>query len=193
MKYLLMLITIIVHILMISSIASALNAINSNWNSSNYVMEMTICIKSSNGEILKISKEIPVSNIYDQNYNLHLTPAFWGEEYFNSGINKFVSTANELKEWILEKIRPIFELLYKVAIALGVVLIFLATGIMTYFANISFPILPKHTIFFILYIISCFLWYYLTPLFESIVYSTLILLVPYAIGWTIKQSKWCST
>ncbi len=75
---------------------------------------------------------------------------------------------------ILEKVKDMMGIL-------GVILIFLITGILTYFINMTFPAFPQQWVFYSVYILICIVLGYLTSLWISVIYATGILILPYLV------------
>lgn len=162
---------------------------NGNANSE-YTMEMTISVKNSSGEVFKVSRAVPINgdHLLANNGNSFITPVYWGEESLNLLKNKAVDSINDLKSWIMQLIQTILVLMLKIATAIGVVLILVATAVMTYFVNVSFPIIPKNATFYFLFFASCGIWFFLIPsLYISIIYASSILLLPFTVGLAYKK------
>jgi hypothetical protein len=102
---------------------------------------------------------------------------YWGEDYANGALGKISDTWSEAKTYIeesLEKIREMTGLI-------GMIFIFLCSGIVTYFLNMTFPVLPSKWIFYTAFILICMGWISLTSVYKSVIYAGGILIVPHIV------------
>ena len=70
---------------------------------------------------------------------------------------------------------------------IGVIAIFVATGFISFFVNTSFPIFPQKYIFYVIFVLICGIWAWLTSLYTSSVCSILILMIPHSLLFLINK------
>jgi hypothetical protein len=102
---------------------------------------------------------------------------YWGEDFVNGALGKISDTWTEVKTYIaeiLEKIREMTGLI-------GMIFIFVCSGIVTYFLNVTFPVLPSKWIFYTTFILICMGWISLTSVYKSVIYAGGILIVPHIV------------
>ncbi len=103
--------------------------------------------------------------------------AYWGERHINAVLMKIKEMWGEVKAYVIQILERVKDMMG----ILGLILIFLLTGILTYFINMTFPAFPQQWVFYSVYALVCLGWIYLTSTWTSVVWGTGILLLPYLV------------
>ena len=143
------------------------------------VIEASLLIQTPEGFLYRISRVMTEEGysvcFADSNALYNVVPIYWGQSYVESTLSGIRQMWVEVKEYvinILEKIKDMMGIV-------GVIVIFVCSGILTYFLNIAFPAFPAKWTFYSVFLFLCFGWIYLTSIYSSVIYASGILLVPY--------------
>jgi len=142
------------------------------------VIETSLVIKTSEGLLYRISKIAAAEDysIYmvDSSY-FDMVPVYWGEDHVNALLIKIREMWQEVKTYaiqILEKVKEMMGLV-------GMILIFVCAGVLTYFLSVSFPAFPSKWVFYAVFSFLCVGWIYLTSVYSSVIYASGILVIPH--------------
>lgn len=146
------------------------------------VLEISVTVKDSKGNIFKISK---TTDVTDHGGNPKVTPVYWGEDSVNYILEKLNekidSVVCKIKSIINEYVEKVERFYRSTLIACGVLLIFFMSAFLTWFINNSVPLFSKKMLFNCMFSATVAIWLYFTHLIESALYSVVIILVPYLI------------
>jgi len=145
------------------------------------VIEATVLIRNTDGDLYRISKVYSPSGelSYFQNggTSFSVTPVIWGEDYMKSALDKVSNSWNEIKTYMNEILTKMAKMLGLI----GMIVIFVGTGILTFLVNTTFPVFPPRFLFYPFFVVLCFAWYALTSNVSSIIYAFSILIIPYLV------------
>ncbi len=144
------------------------------------VIESSLLIQTPDGFLYRVSK----MNAEDE-YSLYMadSPSFdvrqiyWGESYIEAALGKIGEMWGEVKAYvilILEKVKDVMSIL-------GMLLIFLLSGVLTYFVNTAVPAFSPKLTFYSVFTLLCIGWVYLTSVWSSVIYASAILMIPHLI------------
>jgi len=142
------------------------------------VLETSLLVQSPEGFLYRISK---INTLDD--YSIYMVdsptfdvvPAYFGEQYINAVLMKIQVMWREIKAYVIQILENVKDMMG----ILGLILIFLVTGILTYFINITFPVVPQPWGFYSVFTIVCFGWIFITGIWTSVIWGTGILILPY--------------
>jgi len=144
------------------------------------IIEASLLLQSPEGFLYRISKMNTDGQysilMVDSSYP-NIVPAYWGERHINAVLMKIKEMWGEVKAYVIQILERVKDMMG----ILGVILIFLLTGILTYFINLTFPAFPQQWVFYSVYTLVCLGWIYLTSIWTSVVWGTGILILPYLI------------
>jgi len=149
------------------------------------LVQASFIVQSPDGNFFEIfwkdSMEEYAVYMVDELYGSDFSLAYWGEDYVNGALEKMKEMWAEMKAYIvqiLDKIREMTGLI-------GMILIFVCSGILTYFLNVTFPAFPSKWVFYVVFILICTGWIYLTSAYKSVIYAGGILIVPHIVIGTL--------
>jgi len=112
------------------------------------LLEASMIFQTPDGYLYRISKTTPLDeysvHMIDAS-SLDIVQAYWGERYIESFTGKIGEMWSDLKMYameILEKIREMMGLV-------GVIVLFVCSGVLTYFINSTFPTFPPKLLSFV--------------------------------------------
>ena len=145
------------------------------------VIEASLLIQTPEGFLYRISrmmtKEEQAYSVWlvDSNAPYNVVPIYWGQSYVESTLSGIRQMWVEVKGYVIKILEKIKDMMGIV----GVIVLFVCSGILTYFLNIAFPAFPAKWTFYSVFLFLCFGWIYLTSIYSSVIYASGILLVPY--------------
>ena len=143
------------------------------------VIEASLLIQTPEGVLYRISRMN-----WEQGYSVSLAdsdpmynviPIYWGEGYVDSALSRIKEMWTEVKAYVIEILQKIRDMMGIV----GVIVLFVCSGILTYFLNVAFPAFPAGWTFYTVFILLSFGWIYLTSIYSSVIYASGILIVPH--------------
>jgi len=147
------------------------------------VIEASLLIQTPEGFLYRISRMMTVQEdqaysvcFTDSNALYNVVPIYWGESYVQASMQWFKETWGEVKAFLVEILEKVKEMIDIV----GVLVIFIASGFLTYFLNQSLPAFPPKVVFYSIFGLVCFLWVSLVSV-QSVIYATGVLLVHYLV------------
>lgn len=160
---------------LLTSVSYAENILPDSWRDlsptyNNYEwVKVTPLVRGPEGGLWRISQT--------ESAEYPFVPIYWGEDTVTSvltGIRTmWEETKGYLKE-ILDKIRSLMGLL-------GVLVLLVSSGILTYFINTTFPAFSKKWVFYSVFALISIFWIYLTSMYSSVLYAAGILVLPHMV------------
>jgi len=112
-----------------------------------YEVIESLVIKTSEGLLYRISKMAAAEDysiyLLDPSY-LDTVPVYWGEDHVNALLIKIKDTWQEVKTYVIQILERLKEMMGLV----GMILILVSAGVLTYFLNVSFPAFPSKWVFY---------------------------------------------
>jgi len=143
------------------------------------VIEASLLIQTPDGFLYRISRmnweEGYSVSLADSDSMYNVVPIYWGETYVDSALSRIKEMWAEVKGYVVEILQKIRDMMGIV----GVIVLFVCAGILTYFLNIAFPTFPAKWTFYTVFLFLCFGWIYLTSIYSSVIYASGILIVPH--------------
>lgn len=151
------------------------------------IVEASLIVRSPDGNTYRISRLYSANNLPAYNNqswpetNPNIVPVYWGEEKLTVIFEKINTGWMEIKNIVKKCLKLVEDSISYV----GVVILLVGTGVLTFLLNSSFPLLPKHIFFYSIFILLSFLWVYITSIYKSVIYTAIILIMPHLILLTI--------
>jgi len=143
------------------------------------VIEASLLIQTPEGVLYRISRmnweEGYTVSFADSDSMYNVVPIYWGQSYVESALSRIKEMWAEVKGYVIEILQKIRDMMGIV----GVVVLFVCSGVLTYFLNIAFPAFPAGWTFYSVFLLLSFGWIYLTSIYSSVIYASGILIVPH--------------
>lgn len=143
------------------------------------VLEASLLIQTPEGVLYRISRIMTQEgysvSLVNSNAWYDGVPIYWGQSYVESALTRIKEMWEEVKGYVLEILQKIRDMMGIV----GVILLLLSSGILTYFLNTAFPAFPARWTFYAVFLLLCLGWIYLTSIYSSVIYASGILFVPH--------------
>ena len=144
------------------------------------LLETSMVFQTPDGYLYRISRTTPLDeysvHMIDAS-SLDIVQAYWGQRYVETFTGKIGEMWSDLKMYVIEILEKIREMMGLV----GVIVLFVCSGVLTYFINSTFPVFPPKWVFYVMFALLCAGWVYVTSIWSSVIYACGVLVLPYVV------------